>query len=82
MTLYDPQAIELDIPTPIQIEAIRIESGLTQQQAAELVHRKNSARWREWSGGKYAIDMAVWELFLIKTGFRTPLVDSDNARDI
>lgn len=72
MNPYDPQSITLERPTPEQIEMIRMAAGLTQQQAAEVVHRKDGARWREWSGGKYAIDMAVWELFLIKTGLRKP----------
>jgi len=70
---YDYRAATLAQPTPAQIEQARAAAGLTQQAAAELVHRANSARWREWAGGKYAIDMAVWELFLIKTGLRRQL---------
>lgn len=35
------------------------------------MHRADGARWREWEGGKYAIDMAVWELLLVKTGLHT-----------
>ncbi len=59
-------------PTPDEIKAARAAiDGLTQQAAAELVHRANSSRWREWEGGKYGIDLAVWELFLIKTGLRS-----------
>jgi len=60
----------LPAPTGEQIEAARLAAGLTQQQAAELVHRKDSARWREWSSERHAIDPAVWELFLIKSGQR------------
>jgi hypothetical protein len=57
-------------PTPAEINDARICVHLTQQAAAELVHRASGARWREWEGGKYAIDLAVWELFLLKSGLR------------
>lgn len=67
---YDAKAKELIQPTREQIKEIRKLAGLTQQQAAELVHRADGARWREWEGGKYNIDLAVWELFLVKTGLR------------
>lgn len=67
---YNFKAIALKQPAPADIKEMRQRSGLTQQKAAELVHRANGSRWREWEGGKYEIDMAVWELFLIKTGLR------------
>ena len=68
---YNTKANALKQPTPAEIKAVRKLSGLTQQKAAELVHRADGARWREWEGGKYQIDMAVWELYLIKTGLRS-----------
>lgn len=68
---YNTKAKSLKQPTPAEIKAVRTLSGLTQQKAAELVHRADSARWREWEGGKYQVDMAVWELFLVKAGLRT-----------
>lgn len=68
---YNPKAKELQQPTPAEIKDVRKRAGLTQQQAAEVVHRADGSRWREWEGGKYGIDLAVWELFLLKTGQRT-----------
>lgn len=68
---YNTKAKLLQQPTPAEIKEVRKKACLTQQQAAEMVHRADGARWREWEGGKYDIDLAVWELFLVKTGLRT-----------
>jgi len=68
---YNAQAKTLKQPTPVEIKEVRKKAGLTQQQSAEMVHRADGARWREWEGDKYGIDLAVWELFLLKTGLRT-----------
>lgn len=57
----------MTIPTPEQIKAARLAAGHTQQQAAETVHRTDSARWREWESGRHRMDAAVWELYQIKT---------------
>ena len=57
-------------PTPQEIKDTRARVMLTQQAAAELVHRADRRRWVEWETGKYKIDLAVWELFLIKTKLR------------
>lgn len=67
---YQLRVKELKQPTPAEIKEMRLRSGLTQQKAAEMVHRADGSRWREWEGGKYEIDLAVWELFLVKTGLR------------
>jgi DNA-binding transcriptional regulator YiaG len=67
---YNVKAKQLQAPTAADIRAIRKLAGLTQQQSAELVHRASNSRWREWESGKYGIDMAVWELFLLKSGLR------------
>ncbi len=67
---YNVKAKALKQPTPSEIKDVRKLAGLTQQLAAELVHRADGARWREWESGKYGIDLAVWELFLVKTGMR------------
>lgn len=67
---YNTKLKSLKQPTPAEIKAVRTLAGLTQQKAAELVHRADGARWREWEGGKYEVDMAVWELFLVKTELR------------
>ena len=70
---YDHQAQPLTPPTTADVRAARLAVGLTQAAAAGLVHRTDSARWREWERpgptGR-VIDLAVWELFLIKSGLR------------
>jgi hypothetical protein len=70
---YDYNAPMLTQPTPDQVRAARLQAGHTQAAAAELVHRRDSARWREWERtgptGRI-IDLAVWELYLIKSGLR------------
>jgi DNA-binding transcriptional regulator YiaG len=72
---YDYKADALTQPTPADVRATRLKLELTQQAAAERVHRTDSARWREWerdgATGR-VIDLAVWELFLIKSGLRRP----------
>jgi DNA-binding transcriptional regulator YiaG len=67
---YKTKAKALKQPTAAEIKEVRTLTGLTQQKAAELVHRADGARWREWEAGKYQIDLAVWEVFLLKTGLR------------
>lgn len=69
--MYDARAKQLKPPTASDIKEARSAIGLTQQAAAAIVHRADGSRWREWEGGKYKIDMAVWELFLVKTGLRS-----------
>lgn len=53
------------MPTKEEIIAERLAAGLTQTQAAALVHRAYLS-WLRWEAGG-PIDMACWELFLIKT---------------
>lgn len=59
-------------PTPEQIKEARLMCGLTQKQAAEMIH----ASWITWqryeSTGKHScvMPLASWELFLIKTGLK------------
>ena len=66
----------LPTPTPEQIKRLRKLSGLTQQQAALLVHAHDSAAWRKWESGTYSIPLATWELFLIKTGQLEPRTEN------
>jgi len=55
-------------PTPEQIKLARTSAKQTQLQAAETVYRDDSAVWRKWESGRYKMDRAIWELYLIKTG--------------
>lgn len=71
---YAYQARALQQPTPQQIRAARLLMRQTQAAASALVYRHDSARWREWEreldhAGR-VIDLAVWELYLIKSGLR------------
>jgi putative transcriptional regulator len=53
-------------PTPDQIREARIKAGLTQSKAAERVHMTLSG-WQRAEYGNRKLDLARWELFLIKT---------------
>lgn len=53
-------------PTGTQVAAARAKAGLTQQQAAAIVHA-TARRWREWESGDYSMHPGLWELFLVRT---------------
>lgn len=57
----------MDHPLPNEIIAARKAAGLTQAQAAELVHLGANTRWAEYENGTQRIDLARWELFIIKS---------------
>lgn len=52
-------------PTKEDIKKARNAAGLTQAEAADVVHVSADA-WRKWEQGS-PMNMAAWELFLIKT---------------
>ena len=54
-------------PTPADVKSARISAGLTQKQAAGLIHKKLLA-WQRYESGDRSMDCALYELFLIKTG--------------
>jgi putative transcriptional regulator len=54
-------------PKPEQIAKARHRAGLTQKDAAELVHSSERA-WQQWEGAQRTMPGAVWELFRLKTG--------------
>lgn len=53
--------------TPEQLKQARSNAGLSQTQAAKLVHR-SLRNWQQMEGGERQIDPAIFELFMIKTG--------------
>lgn len=58
-------------PTPAEIRAAREAAGLTQAQAAELVHAASYRTWQNWEADKgdpehRQMGLAEWELFLTK----------------
>ena len=53
-------------PTPADVKSARVAAGLTQKQAAAVIHKKLLA-WQRYESGDRAMDAAYYELFLIKT---------------
>ena len=54
-------------PTPEQIKQSRLNAGLTQKQAAEVIYKKVLA-WQRYESGDRSMDCALYELFMLKTG--------------
>lgn len=61
--------------TPTEIKAARTAAGLTQQQAAALIHC-GASTWQSWELGTRKMHPAFWELFAIKTGSTPSQFDS------
>ena len=53
-------------PLPAEIRRSREAAGLTQTQAAALLHCGLRA-WQKWESGERRMHPAMWELFQIKT---------------
>lgn len=53
-------------PAPQSIVEARKAAGLTQTQAAELIHSALRT-WQQWEAGHRDMHPGLWELFLIKT---------------
>ena len=54
-------------PTPADVKSARIAAGLTQTRAAAVIHKKLLA-WQRYESGNRAMDCALYELFMLKTG--------------
>lgn len=63
-------------PTPEDIRSARLAAGLTQAQAAALVHLRAPVRWTEYETGARNIDRARWDLFRLRSGLVT-LIELD-----
>jgi len=59
-------------PTPQEILAAREAGGLTQTQAALLVHA-SCRTWQQWEANDRRMHPAFWELFCIKVSGRSSL---------
>lgn len=55
-------------PSAEQLRAARLAAGLTQSEAAAMVHLAHLYRWSEMERGLVQMDAARWELFIIKCG--------------
>ena len=54
-------------PTPEQIKQSRLNAGLTQAQAAAVIHKK-LLTWQRYESGDRRMDCALYEFFMLKTG--------------
>ena len=54
-------------PTPESIRAARAAAGLTQTEAASLIHGTMRA-WQEYEAGNRRMHPGLWELFRMKAG--------------
>ena len=70
---------KLSSPSPLQIRAARKVAGITQAQAAEVVHSHSYRTWQDWERGETAMPVGLWELFLLKTGQMKLAVASGEA---
>jgi len=71
------------VPTPTadQVRTARKNAGLSQRSAGEVVYLSRRA-WQTYEEGITEIKLAVWELFLFKTGqlFLRPLSVAPKTR--
>lgn len=63
-------------PPPADIRLAREAAGLTQTQAAALIHCGLRA-WQKWEAGDRKMHPAFWELFQIKNAGRARLPGDD-----
>ncbi|MCA8003520.1 helix-turn-helix domain-containing protein [Burkholderia metallica] len=54
-----------EIPAEEEIVLVRNAAGLTQREAAALVHT-TMRTWRSWEAGERRMHPAIWELFHLK----------------
>ena len=52
-------------PKPAEIKKLRIQAGLSQAGAGELLYTTVGS-WQQWEGGLRRMHPAFWELFQIK----------------
>lgn len=53
-------------PDPAQVRSAREAAGLTQTQAANLIHG-TLRTWQQWEAGDRRMHPGLWELFRLKT---------------
>lgn len=61
------EMFDLENKSPEKIRAARLALGLTQKQAAAIVHSHHFKSWQRWENGEREMPLSTWELFLIKT---------------
>lgn len=56
----------MNAPAQVDVREARLNAGLTQSEAAHLIH-VTARSWTHYEGGTRAMPFAAWELFLLKT---------------
>lgn len=64
-------------PDPTSVLGERINAGITQQQAAEMLYT-DIRTYQRWEYGDSRMHPAIWALFLIRTNRLTTKKRSDN----
>lgn len=65
-----PTADEIErLADPDEIRAVRVEAGLTQRAAGELIGT-GERTWQDWERGQRTMPAIARELFLIKSSIR------------
>jgi DNA (cytosine-5)-methyltransferase 1 len=59
-------------PTKEEIRAARDALGMTQSEAAYVIHSSLIA-WQKWEAGDRRMHAAFWDLFRRKTGVKVPV---------
>jgi len=68
--------------TKEHLKALRIQAGITQAAAAEMVHLKRRDRWMEYESGVKEPDPARIELFLIKLAIKYGVRPGKNREEM
>lgn len=58
---------KMELPVADEIKRIRVELGLTQKVASQLIYVSLNC-WQKYEKGTRKISPAAWELFRLKTG--------------
>lgn len=58
---------DIQPPTAGQVTAVRQAAGLTQAKSAHLIHVAIRT-WKQYEAGDRTPHVALWELFLLKSG--------------
>ncbi len=67
LTPKRPKTMIKTNPTPEQIKKARMDAGLTQSQAADLIYSELRT-WQHWEKGDRDMHPGLFELFVIKVG--------------
>lgn len=64
-TIENWKALLIEVPSPEEIQSIRLSVGLTQYQATMTVGISNRNSWAEYEKGEKKPSKQTWTLFLL-----------------